>query len=97
MRQKKIEEAKVQLDNKIHNKPRRAPIVKNTQARVNEIIINLNASGQTLMTRLTNGFHKLSIRLEDQYSIRLRKQTKRIPVARPTISGFDGLKENIIF
>ena len=38
MRQKKIEEAKVQLDNKIHNKPRRTPIVKNTQARVNEII-----------------------------------------------------------
>ena len=31
MRQKKIEEAKVQLDNKIHNKPRRAPIVKNRQ------------------------------------------------------------------
>ena len=49
------------------------------------------------MARLTNGFHKLSIRLEDQYSIRLRKQTKRIPVARPTISGFDGLTENIIF
>ena len=49
------------------------------------------------MTRLKNGFHKLSIRLEDQYSIRLRKQTKRIPVARPTISGFDSLTENIIF
>ena len=34
----KIEEAKVQFDNRLHNKPLRSPIVKNTQKRVNEII-----------------------------------------------------------
>ena len=34
----KIAEAKVQLDNRVHHKPLRAPIVNNTQARVNRII-----------------------------------------------------------
>ena len=32
----KIEEAKVQLDNRVHFKPLRRPIVKNTQVRVKE-------------------------------------------------------------
>ena len=90
----KIEEAKVQLDNRLHNKPLRSPIVKNTQKRVNEIIDQMHRGkhinditrkwlSQTLDPPRTPIFHKLS------------KIHKPISVGRHIISGCYGPTERI--
>ena len=90
----KIEEAKVQLDNRLHNTPLRSPIVKNTQKRVNEIIGQMHRGkhinditrkwlSQTLDPPRTPIFHKLS------------KIHKLIPVGNHIISGCYGPTEKI--
>ena len=90
----KMEEAKVQFDNRLHNKPLRSPIVKNTQKRVNEIIDQMHRGkhinditrkwlSQTLDPPRTPIFHKLS------------KIHKPIPVGRHIISGCYGPTERI--
>ena len=94
--EKKIEEAKVQLDNKIHNKPRRAPIVKNTQARVNEIIDQMHRSKHIDDTN-NKWLSQTPHPRRRPIFCTLTKTDKRIPVGRPIISGFDGLTERILF
>ena len=64
----------MQLDNKIHNKPRRAPIVKNTQAMVNEIIDQMHRSKHIDDTN-NKWLSQTPHPRRDQYSVRLRKQT----------------------
>ena len=94
--EKKIEEAKVQLDNKIHNKLRRAPIVKNTQARVNEIIDQMHRSKHIDDTN-NKWLSQTPHPRRRPIFCTLTKTDKRIPVGRPIISGFDGLTERILF
>ena len=94
--EKKIEEAKVQLDKKIHNKPRRAPIVKNTQARVNEIIDQMHRSKHIDDTN-NKWLSQTPHPRRRPIFCTLTKTDKRIPVGRPIISGFDGLTERILF
>ena len=84
----------MQLDNRLHNKPLRSPIVKNTQKRVNEIIDQMHRGkhidditrkwlSQTPDPPRTSIFHKLS------------KIHKPIPVGRNIISGCYGPTERI--
>ena len=90
----KIKEASVQLDNRDHYKPLKAPIVKNTQEKVNEIINQMHRGKhiddmtKKLLTQTPN-----PPRIPTFYT--LTKIHKPIPVGRPIISGCDGPTERI--
>ena len=72
----KIYEDKVQLDNRKHYERLKAPTVKTTQEKVNNLINQVH-QGEHIddMTKKLNGFYKLPIRLEYQYYTQLQKST----------------------
>ena len=90
----KINEAQVQLDNREHYKPLKAPMVKTTQEKVNEII-NLLHRGKHIddMTKTWLSQTPNPPRIPVFYT--LTKVHKPTPVGRPIISGCDGPTERI--
>ena len=90
----KINEAQVQLDNREHYKTLKAPMVKTTQEKVNEII-NLLHRGKHIddMTKKWLSQTPNPPRIPVFYT--LTKVHKPTPVGRPLISGCDGPTERI--
>ena len=90
----KINEAQVQLDNREHYKTLKAPMVKTTQEKVNEII-NLLHRGKHIddMTKKWLSQTPNPPRIPVFYT--LTKVHKPTPVGRPIISGCDGPTERI--
>ena len=86
----------MQLDNRVHYNTLRASIVKNTQARVNRIIEQMNC-GKHIddMTKKWLSQTPNPPRIPISYTF--TKIHKPIPVGRPIISGRDGPTERIYF
>ena len=72
------------------------PIVKNTQARVNEIIDQMHRSKHIDDTN-NKWLSQTPHPRRRPIFCTLTKTDKRIPAGRPIISGFDGLTERILF
>ena len=93
-RTEKIRETQVQLDNRDHYKPLEAPIVKNSQEKVNKIINQMHRGKH--IDDMTKKWLKQTPsppRIPIFYT--LTKMHKPIPVGRPIISGCDGPTERI--
>ena len=92
----KIQEAEVQLENREHYQPLEAPMVSNTQTKVNQIIqIDKLHRGKHIddMTKKWLAQTPSPPRIPVFYT--LTKIHKPVPVGRPIISGCDGPTEKI--
>ena len=93
-KQAKINEAQVQLDNREHYKPLKAPIVKNTHDKVNEIIDQMHR-GKHIDDMTKNWLLQTPNPPRIPIFYTLTKIQKPVPVGRPIIPGGDGPTERI--
>ena len=65
----------MQLDNRKHYERLKAPMVKTTQEKINDLISRLHKGEHIDDMTIRKGFYKLPIHLEYQYSTHLQKST----------------------